>query len=50
VEIVSSTFLMGQSRLRRGKIAKQTTRKATNVISAKIVNANDDVYDLALAA
>ena len=43
-------LLMGMHWLRRGKIAERTTGQATDLISAKPVNANDDVYDMALAA
>ena len=50
--MTARVILMGQSRFRQGKIAERTTGKATDLISAKTVKANDDFYsqELALAA
>lgn len=50
VRFPTSPPSMGMHWLRRGKIVKQTTGKATNLIRAKLVNANEDVYEMALAA
>jgi len=52
VQFPTSPPSAGMHWLRRGKIVKQTTGQATDLISAKLVNANDDIYneDLPLAA
>lgn len=44
--------IMGHIWFRRGKIAELTTGKATDLISAKTVNANESTYsqEMALAA
>lgn len=42
---------MGMPRFRRAKITETAAGKATDLIRAKTINANDDVYGgLALAA
>jgi len=43
-------LLMGLTGFDWRIIGRLTTREATDAISAKKVNANDDVYDMALAA
>ena len=40
-------FLMGLTWFRQGEIVEKATRKATDVIRAKLVTANDDYYALA---
>jgi hypothetical protein len=41
---------MGMPRFRRGKICEQTVREMTDVIGINKVNANDDQYEVRLAA
>jgi hypothetical protein len=43
-------FLMGVRRLDRASNKPTATSEATDLISANKVNANDDVYEMALAA
>ena len=43
-------FLMGLTSFDRVNNNLRATSEATDLISAKKVNANDDVYDMALAA
>lgn len=39
--------MMGMSRFRHGEIAEQAARELTDVISKKLVSANDDTFAIA---
>ena len=43
-------FMMGMTSFDRASNNLKATSEATDLISAKLVNANDDVYNMALAA
>jgi hypothetical protein len=43
-------LLWGRNGFDRASNKPTATSEATDLISAKLVNANDDVYDMALAA